>query len=140
MRNILFKAVAFGFSAAIRTVDAVATGLKKFLGTVGTALMFALNRELLESSVAHLEEQENTGTELESQAMELTLLNTASQLRDHARENGGWTANHEVALENIGMALIYQFDWEEESAHQFIKEIVESIEGYEYGGPQDMLD
>ena len=140
MRNLLFKAVAFTFSTAIRAVDAIATTIKKILGTLGTFLMFALNRELLETAAKQAEEQEASATDLQSQTMELTLLTTASELRDHAKENGGWTARHEVALENIGMTLIYQFGWEEESAHQFIKEIVESIEGFEYGGPQDMLD
>ena len=73
------------------------------------------------------------GSELESQAMELRLLASANQVRDHARETEDWTDRHTEALNAIGDALMFEAGWEEESVHQYLKGLVESIDGLEYG-------
>ena len=73
------------------------------------------------------------GSELESQAMELRLLASANQVRDHARETEDWTDRHTEALNAIGDALMVEAGWKEESVHQYLKSLVESIEGLEYG-------
>ena len=54
-------------------------------------------------------------------------------MRDHAKDMGDWTEQHSDALEAVGNALLNECDWEEESVHQYLKQIVESIEGLEYG-------
>jgi predicted transcriptional regulator len=64
--------------------------------------------------------------------MELKLLTGASQVRDHAREMGDWTEQHSDAIEAIGEALVGELGWEEGHVHQYLREIVESIDGLEY--------
>ena len=80
-----------------------------------------------------IEASEEQGSELASQAMELRLLASANQVRDHARETDDWTDRHTEALNAIGDALMVEAGWEEESVHQYLKSLVESIEGLEYG-------
>ena len=79
-----------------------------------------------------LESQEQ-GSELQKQSMELRLLASANQVRDHAKETDDWTDRHTEALNAIGDALIAEIGWQEESVHQYLKGLVESIDGLEYG-------
>ena len=65
--------------------------------------------------------------------LSFTLLASANQVRDHARETGDWTDRHTEALNAIGDALMMEAGWEEDSVHQYLKGLVESIEGLEYG-------
>ena len=64
--------------------------------------------------------------------MELKLLASASQVRDHAKSMGDWTDHHSDAIEAIGEALVGELGWEEDHVHQYLREIVESIDGLEY--------
>ena len=78
-------------------------------------------------------QQFNQVIETKQMSLELKLLNALSQVRDHAKDMGDWTEQHSDALEAVGNALLNECDWEEESVHQYLKQIVESIEGLEYG-------
>ena len=60
-------------------------------------------------------------------------MSSASQVRDHARETGDWTHQHTEAMNAIGDALIAEIGWEEDYVHQYLKSLVESIDGLEYG-------
>ena len=80
-----------------------------------------------------LQKAEERGSELQMQSMELRLLASATQVRDHAKETDDWTERHTEALNAIGDALIEEIGWEEDSVHQYLKSLVESIDGLEYG-------
>jgi len=77
-------------------------------------------------------EQSQQGQSLEDQQIELKLLSSASKVRDHAQETGDWTDSHTDALNAIGDALLTQMGWDEEHVHQYLAEVVESIDGLEY--------
>ncbi len=77
-------------------------------------------------------ETSNNPEELASQNMELKLLQSAYQVRDHAKETGDWTDHHSEAIEAIGNALLLDIGWEEEHIHAHLKAVVESIDGLEY--------
>ena len=79
-----------------------------------------------------IESQENT-SELQQQSTELQLLGSALQVRDHAKDNEDWTDRHTEALNAIGDALIAEAGWQEESVHAYLRDLVESIEGLQYG-------
>ena len=71
--------------------------------------------------------------EAEMISIELKLLAAAHQVRDHAQAIDDWTDNHSEALSAVGSALLAECGWDDESVHQFMKDVVESIEGLEYG-------
>lgn len=71
--------------------------------------------------------------ESEMQRLELSLLASAQQVRDHAQTNDDWTEGHTDAINAIGDALIGEAGWEEDDVHVYLKDVVESIDGLQYG-------
>ena len=132
MRSLLFNVVTQAFASLIWLINSSNTVLLKMVGNTGYFLMKAIDADRLNVYEKLMEAQEGS-SELESQAMELRLLSSANQVRDHARENDDWTDRHTEALNAIGDALIVEAGWEEESVHQYLKSLVESIDGLEYG-------
>lgn len=70
--------------------------------------------------------------ELKAQNIELKLLASASKVRDHAVETDDWTDHHTQAIEAIGDALLNECNWEEEHIHNYLREIVQSVDGLTY--------
>ena len=87
--------------------------------------------------VDEVEEQAVMESEAKAVNDELSLLTTAGKIRDHAQEHGDWTEYHTEALNQIGEALLNECGWEENAVHQYLRQVVESIEGLEYGVSDD---
>lgn len=132
MRKLLFQIISASFATAIITVQWSSTLVLKILGTTGHWMLKLADpgRLALYSSI---NDQDDQPSELEAQNMELRLLASAVQVRDHAKENNDWTDRHTEALNAVGEALIAEAGWEEESVHQYLRSLVESIDGLEYG-------
>ena len=77
-------------------------------------------------------EAETDPEELKRQGMELKLVQSSYQVRDHAQELGDWTDHHTEAIEAIGNALLLDIGWDEESVEHHMKTVVESIDGLEF--------
>ena len=134
MRGFAFNAVTQVSASLIWLISFVNTVSLKLVGNVGYFLMNLIDKKRVETSSRLMESMEETGmSELESQAMELRLLASANQVRDHAKETDDWTDRHTEALNAIGDALMVEAGWKEESVHQYLKSLVESIDGLEYG-------
>ena len=131
MRSFLFHAVARTIGLQIIIIEWLSNTSRLVLGKVGHFLMNAIDPTLLKTYSSILDENEN-GEALENQQLELKLLTGASQIRDHAAETGDWTDRHSEAIAAIGDALIEQMDWEEDAVHQYLREVVESIDGLVY--------
>lgn len=99
-------------------------------GRIGYTLMNLIDKKRLSLYEELLEPE--AYSELKAQDLELKLLTSASQVRDHAKNMGDWTDHHSDAIEAIGEALIGELGWEEDHVHQYLREIVESIDGLEY--------
>lgn len=132
MRGFLFNSVAQVFAIQIAVVNWVSNLLLRILGNVGYFFMKAIDGRRLEV-YSNLQKAQDQGGELQMQSMELRLLASANQVRDHAKETEDWTDRHTEALNAIGDALIAEIGWKEESVHQYLKSLVESIDGLEYG-------
>lgn len=134
MRGFLFNVVARVFGGLIRAVNWVSALLLVILGNAGHFLMNAIDSKRLSVYANMLEAGDREqGSELQKQSLELRLLASASQVRDHAKETDDWTDRHTEALNAIGDALIAEAGWEEENVHHYLKGVVESIDGLEYG-------
>jgi hypothetical protein len=110
--------------------------LKWLVATIGHGLMGLIDGERL----SEIEEEEmEADEESETKAIhdELSLLVTAGKVRDHASELGDWTESHTQALNAIGDALLNQCYWEEDDVHQYLRSVVESIDGLEYHLPDE---
>lgn len=132
MRGFLFNAIAQVFAWQIAAVTWVSNLALGILGNTGHFFMRLVDGKRLDVYTELLEGQEQ-GSELQKQSMELRLLASANQVRDHAKETDDWTDRHTEALNAIGDALIAEIGWQEESVHQYLKGLVESIDGLEYG-------
>jgi len=130
MRAFAFKTVAFLFAWKIQAIQWVSANVLKLVGTIGHALMWIIDKERLDVYAQMTDE--TTQNELAMQSIELKLLHSASQVRDHAGTSEGWTEQHTDALNLIGDALISEIGWEEDAVHQYLKAVVESIDGLEY--------
>ena len=132
MRKLLFQAISVSFATAIIVVQWSSTLVLKILGTTGYwMLRLADSKRLaLHDSINH---QDDQPSELEMQNMELRLLASAVQVRDHAKKTNDWTDRHTEALNAVGDALIVEAGWEEDAVHQYLRSLVESIDGLEYG-------
>lgn len=132
MRSFLFHTVAQLIGLQIIVITWLADTSRFILGKVGHFLMNKIDPTLLKTYNSMLEGDENADA-LQNQQTELKLLVGATQIRDHAAETGDWTERHSEAINAIGDALIVQMNWEEEAVHQYLREVVESIDGLEYG-------
>ena len=134
MRGLAFKIVTQTSAWLIWLITFVNTVSLKVVGNIGYFLMNLIDKKKVEMYSQLIDSIEQPGmTELESQAMELRLLASANQVRDHAQETEDWTDRHTEALNAIGDALMVEAGWKEESVHQYLKSLVESIDGLEYG-------
>ena len=138
MKKFLFDSSSRFFGAAIIITTAIANsvvwagnGINKILGRLGYALMHAIDKDRLKMYEDMMNPE--AAAELHLQGLELKLLGAAQQVRDHAKETGDWTDNHTDAINAVGEALVVEAGWQEENVHVYLKEIVESIEGLEYG-------
>ena len=132
MRTFLFNAVTQTSAGIILALTKIHEISLSIVGGVGYTLMRLIDAKRL-GMYEKLLEASQEGSELESQAIELRLLSSANQVRDHARETNDWTDRHTEALNAIGDALMVEAGWQEDSVHQYLKGLVESIEGLEYG-------
>ena len=85
---------------------------------------------------AEVEEQ----LSLESQQTELDLLASVTKLKEHAISIGEWTDQHTEAINAVGNALLNDCDWDEEHIHQYMRGVIESVPGLQYGEPEDPFD
>lgn len=142
MKDFLFNLVArttyaciwfsdrlFGLPAALLLW--IAQFVRMPVARIGFGLMKLIDPTKAKAAEA---EAEAIGSpeELAFQNMELKLLQSAYQVRDHAKETGDWTDHHSEAIEAIGNALLLDIGWEEEHIHAHLRAVVESIEGLEY--------
>lgn len=132
MRGFLFNSVATVFASLILSVEFTSNLLKSILGTVGHFLMKTIDKQRLGVYETLMEAQQEE-SELEQQNMELRLLASAAQVRDHAKENDDWTDRHTEAINAIGEALIVEAGWDIDHVDRYLKELVETIDGLEYG-------
>ncbi len=130
MKNFLFQAVAQVSAFFIQLNLRVATGLNSWIGQVGYALMVLIDKKRL--GIYEQMANPETINELTIQQTELNLLNSASQVRDHAKETGDWSPQHTEAINAIADSLVLEFGWEEGHVNRYLKEVVESIEGLEF--------
>ena len=134
MRGLAFKIVTQTSAWLIWLITFVNTVSLRVVGNIGYFLMNLIDKKKVEVYSQLVDSIEQPGmTELESQAMELRLLASANQVRDHAKETEDWTDRHTEALNAIGDALVSEAGWQEDSVHQYLKSLVESIDGLEYG-------
>lgn len=132
MRKFAFELVTNFFALQITAVQNISYILLGILGSVGYWMMRLIDAKRLEVYNSMMQPDEQVG-ELQQQAMELRLLASASQVRDHAQVNDDWTDRHTEALNAIGDALITEAGWQAESVHAYLKDLVESIDGLTYG-------
>ncbi len=135
MRKLLFDLVAKITATIIVSVQFLSSSTTLVVGVVGHFFMRLVDSKRLKTYEALLEPEQDTG-ELKQQGLELKLLAAAQQVRDHAKDQDDWTDHHTDALNAIGEALIVELDWEEDNVHTYLRELVESIDGLEYGAEE----
>ena len=143
MRKLAFTVVSFSSANIIRTLHWTAglvsaaimwtaTKVCQSIAKTAYALMKVIDKEACEQYEAMIE-MATPSRELEVQQTELHLLDAASKVKVHAETTGNWTDDHSDALEAVSNALLNECDWEEDDIHSYMKRLVESIDGLEYG-------
>lgn len=130
MKNFLFDGVAFVAATLIKLNYGIATLLNLCISKFSYALMTMIDKSRLD--VYEKVSEPDSFNELAMQQTELNLLNAASQVRDHAKETGDWTEQHTEAINTISESLLNEFNWEHSAVSQYMKEVVESIDGLEF--------
>ena len=120
---------AFGIPAAVLLW--LAATIRSKIATTGYFFMRKLDP--VQCKAAEAENETHPG-ELNRQGLELKLMQSSYQVRDHAKEIGDWTDHHTEAMEAIGNALLLELGWEEDAVNDHIKSVVESIEGLSFDG------
>ena len=139
MKNFLYNRIAQVSAVQILMLDWIHSkvlfvhvflyGLIRLtMGTVGYFLLNLLDREQTEK----VTEMADNAEDLKLQQLELRLLAAASQVRDHAEANDDWTDEHTEAISAIGDTLLNELGWDEANIHQYLREVVESIDGLQY--------
>ena len=109
--------------------------IRKFFAAISLWIMQKLDPETMKSYELSQELLSRTAipSETRIQNTELKLLEAGYKVRNHARDTGEWSDDHSEALNAIGDALLNECSWPEPKVHEKLKEIVESIEGLQYG-------
>lgn len=143
MRKLSFAIVSFAAATSIRVLHGgaqlVSTGIVwsaakacQAVAKISYALMKVLDREAVEEYEVMVE-MALPSSELAVQQTELNLLDAANKVKVHAETTGNWTDDHSNALEAVSNALLNECEWEEDDIHAYMKRLVESIDGLEYG-------
>lgn len=139
MKNFLYNAIAQMSARQILAFDWIHSkvlfvhvflygSIRVLMASIGYFLLNLIDKK---KTVAAEEMVENA-EELKMQQLELRLLAAASQVRDHAEETDDWTDQHTEAISAIGDSLLNELGWEEDNIHQYLREVVESIDGLSY--------
>ena len=131
MRGFLFNLVATVGALLITSIQWFSGLLTAIVGSWGAFLMRTIDSQRLEVYDTLLRASQEPN-ELDQQNMELQLLASASQVRDHAQETDDWTDRHTEAINAIAEALITEAGWDIDHVDRYLKELVESIDGLEY--------
>lgn len=129
--------IDFLFEIICNVLDFASKVLKFVLFSSGRLLMRLIDNE----KYKEIEEQ----IQLKKQSSELKLLDAISKLKNNAIEIGDWTEKHSETLENLANALHEECGWKENDIHNYLRNIVESVPGLQYGVPpestmDDLLD
>lgn len=134
MRGFLFKSTGQVFAFLIASVQWTSNLLLKILGNIGYALMTVIDKKRLDLyEQIYQPEEVDEPNELAIQSLELRLLASANQVRDHALETDDWTNKHTDAINAIAESLVFELGWTEEDVNRYMKEVVESIDGLQFG-------
>ena len=131
MRAFLFNTVRTIGGVLIISIDWVSSLLTAIVTSIGTFLLGAIDSQRLKVYDILLRASQEPN-ELDQQNMELRLLASASQVRDHAQETDDWTDRHTEAINAIGEALITEAGWDIDHVDRYLEELVEPIDGLEY--------
>lgn len=140
MRKSLFNAAAWLSYQAIRALTvtthwslAIQLWLSAWLQK-GIAWLGVIGMRLADSKRYDYAAKQAENAEKETIASaELKLMSTAVKLRDHSINLGDWTDEHTMALNAVGEALLNEAGWDDKEVHAYLRKVVESIEGLEYG-------
>jgi len=139
MKNFLYNAIAQVSARQILVLDWIHSKLlfvhvylygliRVLMASVGFFLLNLIDKEKTQKA----QETLANAQDLKLQSLELRLLAAASTVRDHAEASDDWTEEHTEAISAIGDALLNELGWEEENIHQYLREVVESIDGLVY--------
>lgn len=143
MRRALFEAYAALAAWYIQGCDQATSWICQALFLINNlqkALVSVFNIKILRfihaESFEEAEEQilqMQQAQEAQMASIELQLLASAQKVRDHAKTYDDWTDQHSDALESVGQALVDSCGWDPESVDQYMREVVEPIDGIEWG-------
>lgn len=122
-----------GFVVFVKILGFIVAVLKTAVARLSIYLMQLID----ETRLQEMQEEQEAQEELSKQSTELTLLQSASSVKENALKAGEWTEGHTQALQGIGNALVEECDWDEQHVYQYLKEIVESIPGLQFGVEDD---
>ena len=132
MRKFAFDTITQFFALLVTVIENVSYILLAIVGHVGYFFLKLADAKRL-TVYDSLTQDNQAAIELQQQSMELSLLASASQVRDHAQANDEWTPDHADALNRIGEALVLQAGWQTESVQTYLRELTSSIDGLTYG-------
>ena len=132
MKDFLFRATCQIIVIHIAVVHGLAENLVGLSGRAGNFWMSLIDSQKLAIYEKILEAQADQSDE--QHTVELGLLASAYKIRDHAQATGDWTEGHTDAINAVGEALVVESGWAEEATHTYLRSIVESIDGLQYGG------
>lgn len=136
MKPFLFSAIGRTTYAIIWVLDQSINLFARIVAYVAGTLRWLVAKTgqfLMEKLTPEQFNEVQRQIEFETQQAELKLLSSASDLKEHAVDIGEWTESHTEALNAIGNALLNDCNWEEQHVHDYLRRVVESVPGLQYG-------
>lgn len=134
MRALLFNGVAATGAFLVNAISWVAKLLTSAVALTGGFLMNLIDKKRLEVHSKLAEALLSPlPSELDQQGTELELLAKAIHIRDHALETQAWTDQHSAYIETVAQELVLYAGWDVSDVDSYIKGVVETIDGLEYG-------
>lgn len=123
MRTKLFHAIGWITARHIAHFEA----LKVLHATIGAAFMRLADKKRFDYYEASMVQ----GAELQ----ELKALGAALDIKELAKNQGGWADHHGIGLDMVSGVLIEQHGWDPEDVHDFVAELSEGF--FAFGEEED---
>lgn len=94
------------------------------VATIAMSLVVRIDPERVEQERQEIKETKSRN--------ELSMMQAAIKIKEHALENGGWSDSHTEALNDVGTVLMNECDWGEERTHEYLAEILNGLPGLEW--------
>jgi hypothetical protein len=125
IKDLICETIDSSVEILFQLIQLISDVIQSGIDILFKGLLFLVDKE----RVSHL----YAATDQETFSKELEVLSAVSKIKEHAIDTDDWNESHTKAIQELSSILYNECGWNETSIHVYMKQIVESVPGLEYG-------